>query len=107
MSFYQANLAAFAAGNAYLLYRQYQREQKPAPLPVPAASGSDSGSDRDVEHELPEGHHGVAGSREAVRKFQWDFFLVYALAVAADWLQVCSFSASFCNLSRNLGWEPR
>lgn len=83
MSFYQLNLGIFAAGNAYLLYRQYQREQKPpaeALQPLP-----DDDTDRDVELELPEI---VAASKAAVSKFKWDFFLVYALAVAADWLQV-------------------
>lgn len=86
LSFYQLNLALFATGNAYLLYRQYRREQKPS-APPPVASADDD-SDRDVELELPDGNGSVTASKEAVRKFQWDFFLVYALAVAADWLQV-------------------
>ncbi|KAH8907806.1 major facilitator superfamily transporter [Coniochaeta sp. PMI_546] len=85
LSFYQLNLALFATGNAYLLYRQYRREQKPS-APPPVASADDD-SDRDVELELPDGNGSVTASKEAVRKFQWDFFLVYALAVAADWLQ--------------------
>jgi hypothetical protein len=85
MSFYQINLAVFAAGNAYLLYRRYRTEQKPPDsLPFPT---EDRDSDRDVEIELP-GGGGLAASSEAANKFKRDFFLVYALAVAADWLQV-------------------
>lgn len=68
MSFYELNLAAFVTVNAFLLYRQY-RVQEP------------------VETLL-----GDAESREKYRKdaqrFAWTFFPVYALAVAADWLQV-------------------
>jgi hypothetical protein len=89
-SFYQLNLALFASANAYLLYRQYARERKPAFQPVPQSpTGSDdTSSERDLEHEPDSDKGGLAASQEAVTKFQWDFFLVYALAVAADWLQV-------------------
>lgn len=89
MSFYQLNLAVFAAGNAYLLYRQYRREQINRET-QPLASGPNredadgEGEDRDLVVE----NGGGAGTREAVRKFERDFFTVYALAVAADWLQV-------------------
>ncbi|KAB5560025.1 major facilitator superfamily transporter [Coniochaeta sp. 2T2.1] len=91
-SFYQLNLAVLASGNAYLLYRQYKREQEPAvaqhePIPhTPTSTDSDSDRDVELEHDTGNGA-GLAASKEAVRKFQWDFFLVYALAVAADWLQ--------------------
>ncbi len=89
MSFYQLNLALFATGNAYLLYRQYARDKKPAAIPIPqSAEEADASPDRDVELENHDANGSVAASKEAVRKFQWDFFLVYALAVAADWLQV-------------------
>ncbi|KAJ9133333.1 Major facilitator superfamily transporter [Coniochaeta hoffmannii] len=88
MSFYQLNLALFATGNAYLLYRQYARDKKPAAIPIPqSAEEADASPDRDVELENHDANGSVAASKEAVRKFQWDFFLVYALAVAADWLQ--------------------
>ena len=95
MSFYQLNLALFASGNAYLLYRQYARDQKPAAVPLAqsAEEADDASSpDRDVELENHDANGSVAASKEAVRKFQWDFFLVYALAVAADWLQVLPLS---------------
>lgn len=85
MSFYQVNLAVLAAGNAFLLYRQYKREHKPADR-VTQPLTEDDDTDRDVEVEIP--GDDAAASKEAVNKFKWDFFLVYALAVAADWLQV-------------------
>jgi hypothetical protein len=85
MSFYQANLAVLGAGNAFLLYRQYKREHKPADR-VTQPLTEDDDTDRDVEVEIP--GDDAAATEEAVNKFKWDFFLVYALAVAADWLQV-------------------
>jgi hypothetical protein len=91
MSFYQANLAVLAAGNAFLLYRQYRRDHKAADSsgvtkPLTDNIGADTDVGVDVEGEIPRDN--VEEFKEAVRKFQWDFFLVYALAVAADWLQV-------------------
>jgi hypothetical protein len=101
MSFYQANLAVLAAGNAFLLYRQYKREHKAVdsgsvtkPLTDDVDKDTDVGAD--IEGDIPGDN--VEEVKEAVRKFQWDFFLVYALAVAADWLQVrlYLFYSSLC-----------
>lgn len=91
MSFYQANLAVLAAGNAFLLYRQYKREHKAVDsgsVTKPLTDDADKDEDvsSDIEGDIPGDN--VEEIKEAVRKFQWDFFLVYALAVAADWLQV-------------------
>jgi MFS transporter, MFS domain-containing protein family, molybdate-anion transporter len=75
MDFYHINLAVFASTNAYLLYRQYQKGKKTAPdftLVDPTS----------VEHAEKEELSGTA------RRFQINYFLPYALAVAADWLQV-------------------
>ena len=71
MSFYQVNLALFAAGNAYLLYRQYAGERR-------EKQGEQELGDQTEQRE----------SAAAVRKFQIQYFSVYALAVAVDWLQV-------------------
>jgi MFS transporter, MFS domain-containing protein family, molybdate-anion transporter len=78
MSFYEVNLAVFAAGNAYLLYKQYSGQKKVLEETKPV----------DVE-EQNEHQNGVTStvSPEALRQFQIEFFAVYALAVAADWLQ--------------------
>jgi hypothetical protein len=74
MDFYQVNLAVFISTNAYLLYRHYQRVKISAkPTLVNPSS---------LESAEKEAHV------RAVRKFQTSFFLPYALAVAADWLQV-------------------
>ncbi|KAK1969830.1 major facilitator superfamily transporter [Colletotrichum sublineola] len=87
MSFYQLNLAAFAAGNGYLLYQQYKRREQEtiAELKQEAAAIDDGAEDHDVELSrlLAE----PVRSQAAARQFQLDFFLVYALAMAADWLQ--------------------
>lgn len=94
MPFYQLNLALFAGANAYLLYRQYAREQKATLSPVPSSPAEDdtsSSSDRDVESETHD-DGSVPTTKEAARGFQRDFFVVYALAMAADWLQVTSLS---------------
>jgi MFS transporter, MFS domain-containing protein family, molybdate-anion transporter len=75
MDFYTINLAVFASTNAFLLYRQYQRGKKATPdftLVDP----------RSVEHAEKE-----EISRSS-RNFQLNYFFPYALAVAADWLQV-------------------
>ncbi|KAK9781539.1 putative Molybdate-anion transporter [Seiridium cardinale] len=74
MDFYQLNLAVFASTNAYLLYRQYHTGGKTAPdftLVNPAS----------IEHAEKQDSVRVA------RRFQISYFLPYALAVAADWLQ--------------------
>ncbi|KAI0173944.1 major facilitator superfamily transporter [Pestalotiopsis sp. NC0098] len=74
MDFYQINLAVFASTNAYLLYHQYQKGKKTAPdftLVDPTS----------IEYAEKEEITGTA------RRFQINYFLPYALAVAADWLQ--------------------
>lgn len=67
MSFYELNLAALVTVNAFLLYRQYRVQE-----PVETLLG---------DAESREKH------RKDARRFAWTFFPVYALAVAADWLQ--------------------
>ena len=69
--FYEINLGVFAVGNAYLLYRQYRGRK-------PANAGYE---------ELEDDHDREGVDQGVVRRFQLDYFLVYALAVAADWLQ--------------------
>lgn len=96
MVFYEANLGVFAAANAYLLYRQYRGRSS-------AGGGYEKvdASSRDdvVREDVDDGHEDVESTAAtatnhieappgAVRQFQRDFFIVYALAVAADWLQV-------------------
>ncbi|KXH35742.1 major facilitator superfamily transporter [Colletotrichum nymphaeae SA-01] len=87
MAFYQINLAVFAAGNGYLLYQQYKRqEQEVIEELKQEAADSEEGSDGgDVEHQQL--LSSPVESQNAVRQFQLDFFPVYALAMAADWLQ--------------------
>lgn len=75
MDFYQINLAVFASTNAYLLYRQYQKANKATPA-------IDLVDPTSIEHSEK-----VETVRIA-RNFQISYFLPYALAVAADWLQV-------------------
>jgi MFS family permease len=81
MSFYQINLAVFAAGNGYLLYRQYKRQAKTVAELKREGHVEDQSDDEDTV--LPP----TASAALAARKFQIDYFSVYALAVAADWLQ--------------------
>jgi MFS transporter, MFS domain-containing protein family, molybdate-anion transporter len=94
MSFYQVNLAVFAAGNAYLLYRQYRRSQGTSQTPQIVVKDVSTPIDDDDagSSSTPEDAELLAGQpssdlREAVRRFKLDYFLVYGLAVAADWLQ--------------------
>ncbi|KAK7962551.1 uncharacterized protein PG986_003376 [Apiospora aurea] len=78
MDFYQLNLAIFVATNGYLLYRQYN-------------SSSDKGRRESIDtslagsDDLETAEKGPDAS--AARRFQLDFFLPYALSVAADWFQ--------------------
>ena len=67
MPFYELNLAAFVTVNAILLYRQYKVQE-----PVETLLG-------DAESR--------AKHRKDAKIFTLTFFPVYALAVAADWLQ--------------------
>ncbi|KAK4031348.1 major facilitator superfamily transporter [Parachaetomium inaequale] len=93
--FYEANAALFAAGSAYLLSRQYWRSNNRLRRPGAEAEPSKEGDlEREIEDQSDhsDGAHGsdpsiAAESSEAIRRFQIDYFLVYALAVAADWLQ--------------------
>jgi len=77
MGFYQTNLAVFAAGNAYLLYQQYRASST-------AENDEQDGHDGD-DQEAGEAHPII--TKDEIRKFKLDFFLVYGLAMAADWLQ--------------------
>jgi hypothetical protein len=81
MYFYEVNTALFAVVSAYLLRRQYYSAGQPA-----AAAKE---MDMDMEDQKSDsGSTVIEASSEPARKFQIDFFAVYALAVAADWLQV-------------------
>ncbi|KAK8061387.1 hypothetical protein PG994_007753 [Apiospora phragmitis] len=78
MDFYQLNLAIFVATNGYLLYRQYNsssNSSRKESIDIPLASPNDL----ETAEKGPDGR--------AARRFQLSFFLPYALAVAADWLQ--------------------
>ncbi|KAH8886774.1 major facilitator superfamily transporter [Thozetella sp. PMI_491] len=84
--FYQVNLGVFAVGSAFLLYQQYRRENSSERAPRPLAASQEDGDSEDGEViELG----GVEGEDigAIARQFKVEFFLVYALAVAADWLQ--------------------
>ncbi|KAL8295896.1 hypothetical protein RB597_009062 [Gaeumannomyces tritici] len=73
--FYQVNLAVLATGSAYLLYKQWKvqpRELAPVPL---------------LQHRDVQDPESLPSATAAASKFKYDFFVAYALAVAADWLQ--------------------
>ncbi len=82
MSFYEINLGVFAAGNAYLLYKQYNL-QKQRTQRHKEETAIENQHDEDNGVLSPDSSAAVAA-----RKFQIEYFSVYALAVAADWLQV-------------------
>ncbi|KAL8387140.1 hypothetical protein RB595_010127 [Gaeumannomyces hyphopodioides] len=73
--FYQVNLAVLAAGSAYLLYKQWKVQPR-----EPAAALLSQHRDLQDPESLP-------SAAAAASKFKHDFFVAYALAVAADWLQ--------------------
>ncbi|KAK3307648.1 major facilitator superfamily domain-containing protein [Chaetomium strumarium] len=80
MYFYEINTALFAAVSAYLLRRQYYSPGQPT-------AGAGAGAkETDMEDQSDSGTV-VVESSELARRFQIEFFSVYALAVAADWLQ--------------------
>ncbi|KAK8132592.1 hypothetical protein PG999_000765 [Apiospora kogelbergensis] len=78
MDFYQLNLAVFVATNGYLLYRQYNSNSNKKTKEDIDLSLAGS-ADLETAEKRPDGG--------AARRFQFNFFLPYALAVAADWLQ--------------------
>ena len=70
MEFYQLNFAALVAVNTGFTYRQYRqgkRKQKPA----------------SIVSEIEK-----SAGKEEIARFTNDFFTIYLLVVAADWLQV-------------------
>lgn len=71
--FYHLNLAALVGINAALLYRQQIAERSPS-----------TRAKVDNDHEKPPA---TAGS-QSVSEFKRNYFLVYILVVASDWLQV-------------------
>ncbi|KAH8662306.1 major facilitator superfamily domain-containing protein [Xylariales sp. PMI_506] len=73
MDFYHVNLAVFASASTCLLYRQYQRGRKEIEFPLVNLA--------DIEYRVK------GDDEQSARTFQIGFFLPYALAVAADWLQ--------------------
>ncbi|KAF9875028.1 major facilitator superfamily transporter [Colletotrichum karsti] len=85
MDFYSLNLAIFVVGNGYLLYRQYKRQQDEVVEELKQeAADADYGSDGEAEQQ---NSLLAYDAQAAARKFQLDYFPVYALAMAADWLQ--------------------
>ncbi|KAL0937316.1 Molybdate-anion transporter 1 [Colletotrichum truncatum] len=88
MDFYSVNLALFVAGNGYLLYCQYKRQQEEVVEELKQeAADADAGYGSDAD--AAEQQHSLLGSdtQAAARQFQLEYFPVYALAMAADWLQ--------------------
>lgn len=89
--FYEANAALFAAGSAYLLSRQYWRSKSHRPQRAEAEPLKEGELEREIEEQSLSDHGDGSPAPEsaaAIRRFQIDYFVVYALAVAADWLQV-------------------
>ena len=76
MDFYQINLGVLVAANTYLLWSQYRTSKKDEAQTLLDRSQEERG-------EKIEGY----GNGNA-RRFRLNFFIPYALAVAADWLQV-------------------
>ncbi|KXJ87793.1 major facilitator superfamily transporter [Microdochium bolleyi] len=74
--FYQANLFFFLLSNAGLLALQYRREQRESKATTTVVKHPE-----DVESEE------ALLESEPANAFKINFFLPYALAVAADWLQ--------------------
>lgn len=98
MAFYQVNLAIFATGAAILVWLQYMRSQgherskatstATSKATYPAKSADEDSNPLEVGTR---GHVSLCASEDAsatARQFQREFYVVYALAVAADWLQV-------------------
>jgi hypothetical protein len=70
MEFYRLNFAALVAVNTGFTYRQYRqgkRKQKPTSIGL------------EIEK---------SAGKEEIARFTNDFFTIYLLVVAADWLQV-------------------
>lgn len=74
--FYQVNLTVLAVANAYLLYKQWKTKPREPSLVLLS---------QHQDHQDPET---LARAAAVASKFKYDFFVAYALAVAADWLQV-------------------
>lgn len=70
MSFYQLNFATLVAANTVLAYRQYRQRK-----------WQELAADISLEVEKSEG-------KKEIARFTEDFFTIYLLVVAADWLQV-------------------
>lgn len=77
MTFYQLNFAVLVTANAALAYRQYRKLKRQEKL-------------ANIGPEIEN-----SGEREESARFTKDFFTVYLLVVAADWLQVCIKIAQF------------
>ncbi|KAH7025675.1 major facilitator superfamily transporter [Microdochium trichocladiopsis] len=88
--FYEANLFFFLLSNAGLLALQYrrekQRERKAASTVVEQPKDVEA-EEATLDGELENVSNGVEANSDTVRTFQLNFFIPYALAVAADWLQ--------------------
>jgi MFS transporter, MFS domain-containing protein family, molybdate-anion transporter len=82
MPFYQVNLVLFAAVNVVLLHRQYQARRRQA------ESGEPTKDDADNQVESQQLLKNPTELKAAARRFQIEYFTVYAFAVAADWVQV-------------------
>ncbi|KAG7138298.1 Molybdate-anion transporter like protein [Verticillium longisporum] len=80
MSFYQLNLGLFTAVNAGLLYRQYIVQRR-------RLSNVETKENEDDQVESQQLLSPPAEMKISARRFQLEYFSVYALAVGADWLQ--------------------
>lgn len=69
MTFYELNFACLVLANAYLFYKQHQQDKF-------------TESTKHVDVGAKSDH-----SEDAVPRFKKEFFSVYLLAFAADWLQ--------------------
>lgn len=81
MPFYQLNLVLFAAVNVVLLHRQYQARRRQ----VDSSEGTKDDADHEVESQQL--LKNPSELKAAARRFQYEYFTVYAFAVAADWVQ--------------------
>ena len=76
MAFYLVNLAVLVLANGLLLFQQYVANKR----------------DEFQETQTQDPEIKPGDGKEAIRRFEKDFFTVYLLAVAADWLQVRTFN---------------
>lgn len=79
MAFYQINLVAFVLLNGSMLYRQYRQDKR--------AQLSEKIQRYDIENDEDEARTIDPDAAIAAKQFTDNFFPVYVLVWAADWLQ--------------------